>query len=130
MDGIGQFVVGRPLIATAAGKPVTALRYSDFLPGLLGIGIIASDDKIRSSPGEVRRFVRAINRGLKYALDNPVEAGRILKKHQPLVNEEVAVRELRTMKFFVETKGAQKFGTGYIDVQRRSSARATSTSRR
>ncbi len=118
VDGIGQFVVGRPLIATAAGKPVTALRYSDFLPGLLGIGIIASDDKIRSRPGEVRRFVRAINRGLKYALDNPVEAGRILKKHQPLVNEEVAVRELRTMKFFVETKGAQKFGTGYIDVQK------------
>ena len=59
VDGIGQFVVGRPLIATAAGKPVTALRYSDFLPGLLGIGIIASDDKIRSNPGEVRRFVRA-----------------------------------------------------------------------
>ena len=118
VDGIGQFVVGRPLIATAAGKPVTALRYSDFLPGLLGIGIIASDDKIRSNPGEVRRFVRAINRGLKYALDNPVEAGRILKKYQPLVNEEVAVRELKTMKFFVETKGAQKYGTGYIDIQK------------
>ena len=118
VDGIGQFVVGRPLIAAAAGKPVTALRYSDHLPGLLGIGIIASDDKIRSNAGEVRRFVRAINRGLKYALDNPVEAGRILKKYQPLVNEEVAVRELKTMKFFVETKGAQKFGIGYIDVQK------------
>src|SRR5918995_456419 len=77
VDGIGQFVVGRPLIAAAAGKPVTALRYSDHLPGLLGIGIIASDDKIRSRPGEVRRFVRAINPRLGYALDNPVEAGRI-----------------------------------------------------
>lgn len=118
VDGIGQFVVGRPLIAAAAGKPVVALRYSDHLPGLLGIGIIASDDKIRSNPGEVRRFVRAINRGLKYALDNPVEAGRILKKYQPLVNEDVAVRELKTMKFFVETKGAQKYGVGYIDIQK------------
>jgi NitT/TauT family transport system substrate-binding protein len=118
VDGIGQFVVGRPLIAAAAGKPVTALRYSDHLPGLLGIGIIASDTKIRSNPGEVRRFVRAINRGLKYALDNPAEAGRILKKHQPLVNEEVAVRELKTMKFFVETQGARKYGVGYIDVQK------------
>jgi NitT/TauT family transport system substrate-binding protein len=118
VDGIGQFVVGRPLIAAAAAKPVTALRYSDHLPGLLGIGMIASDEKIRSRPGEVRRFVRAINRGLKYALDNPVEAGRILKKYQPLVNEEVAVRELKTMKFFVETQGARKYGIGYIDVQK------------
>jgi NitT/TauT family transport system substrate-binding protein len=118
VDGIGQFVVGRPLIAAAAGKPVVVLRYSDYLPGLLGIGIIASDDKIRSNPGEVRRFVRAINRGLKYALDNPIEAGRILKRYQPLVNEEVAIRELKTMKFFVETKGARAYGTGYIDVQK------------
>ena len=118
VDGIGQFVVGRPLIAAAAGKPVTALRYSDFMPGLLGIGIIASDDKIRSNPGEVQRFVRAINRGLKYAIDNPVEAGRILKKYQPLVNEDVAVRELKTMKFFVETRGVRQYGIGYIDLQK------------
>ena len=118
VDGIGQFVVGRPLIATAAGKPVAALRYSDFMPGLLGIGIIASDDKIRSNPGEVRRFVRAINRGLKYAIDNPVEAGRILKRYQPLVNEDVAVRELKTMKFFVETRGVRTHGVGYIDIQK------------
>jgi NitT/TauT family transport system substrate-binding protein len=118
VDGIGQFVVGRPLIATAAAKPVSALRYSDFMPGLLGIGIIASDDKIRSNPDEVRRFVRAINRGLKYAIDNPVEAGRILKRYQPLVNEDVAVRELKTMKFFVETKGARTHGVGYIDIQK------------
>jgi NitT/TauT family transport system substrate-binding protein len=118
VDGIGQFVVGRPLVATAAQKPVSALRYSDFLPGLLGIGIIASDDKIRNNPAEVRRFVRAINRGLKYAIDNPNEAARILKKHQPLVNEQVAAQELKIMKFFVETQGVRKYGIGYIDVQK------------
>jgi NitT/TauT family transport system substrate-binding protein len=118
VDGIGQFVVGRPLIATAASKPVAALRYSDHLPGLLGIGIIASDSKIRSNPGEVRRFVRAINRGLKFAIDNPRQAAAMLKKHQPLVNEDVAARELKVMKFFVETQGARRHGIGYIDLQK------------
>jgi NitT/TauT family transport system substrate-binding protein len=118
VDGIGQFVVGRPLIAAAASKPVSALRYSDHLPGLLGIGIIASDSKIRSNPGEVRRFVRALNRGLKFAIDNPRQAAAILKKHQPLVNEDVAARELKVMKFFVETQGAKRHGIGYIDVQK------------
>lgn len=116
VDGIGQFVVGRPLVATAAQKPIAALRYSDFLPGLLGIGIVASDEKIRDNPGEVRRFTRAINRGLKYAIDNPNEAARILKKYQPLVNEAVAAQELKIMKFFVETQGVRKYGIGYIDI--------------
>lgn len=118
VDGIGQFVVGRPLIAAAAQKPIAALRYSDHLPGLLGIGIIASDSKIRSNPGEVRRFVRAINRGLKFAIDNPRQAAAILKKHQPLVNEDVAMRELKVMKFFVETQGVRQHGIGYIDLQK------------
>ncbi len=118
VDGIGQFVVGRPLIAAAAGKPIAALRYAEHLPGLLGIGIIASDEKIRSNPGEVRRFVRAINRGLKYSIDNPNEAARILKKYQPLVNEDVAARELKVMKFFVETQGVRRHGIGYIDIQK------------
>ncbi len=94
------------------------LRYADHLPGLLGIGIIASDEKIRTNPGEVRRFVRAINRGLKYAIDNPQETARILKKHQPLVNEDVAARELKVMKFFVETQGVRRHGMGYIDIQK------------
>lgn len=118
VDGIGQFVVGRPLISAAAQKPVSALRYSEFLPGLLGIGIIASDEKIRTSPGEVRRFVRAINRGLKFAIDNPRQAAAILKRYQPLVNEDVAMRELKVMKFFVETQGVKRHGIGYIDLQK------------
>jgi NitT/TauT family transport system substrate-binding protein len=118
VDGIGQFVVGRPLISAAAQKPVAALRYSEFLPGLLGIGVIASDEKIRTSPGEVRRFVRALNRGLKFAIDNPRQAAAILKKYQPLVNEDVAMRELKVMKFFVETQGVKRHGIGYIDLQK------------
>lgn len=118
VDGIGQFVVGRPLISAAAQKPIAALRYSEFLPGLLGIGVIASDEKIRSSPDEVRRFVRALNRGLKFAIDNPRQAAAILKKHQPLVNEDVAMRELKVMKFFVETQGVRQHGIGYIDLQK------------
>jgi NitT/TauT family transport system substrate-binding protein len=118
VDGIGQFVVGRPLIAAAAQKPIAALRYSEYLPGVLGIAIIASDEKIRSNPGEVRRFVRALNRGLKFAIDNPAQAAAILKKHQPLVNEDVAARELRVMKFFVETQGVRRHGIGYIDLQK------------
>jgi NitT/TauT family transport system substrate-binding protein len=118
VDAVGQFVVGRPLFATAAGKPVTALRYSRFLPGLLGIGIIASDEQIRTNPGLVRRFTRAINRGLVYSIANPRDAARIMKRYQPLVNEAVAAQELEIMKFYVSTQGSRRYGIGYIDPQK------------
>jgi NitT/TauT family transport system substrate-binding protein len=118
VDAVGQFVVGRPLFSTAAGKPVSALRYSEFLPGLLGIGVVASDEQIRTNPALVRRFVRALNRGLVYSIANPRDGARILKKYQPLTNEAVAAQELEIMKFFVSTQASRRYGIGYIDAQK------------
>jgi NitT/TauT family transport system substrate-binding protein len=118
VDGIGQFSAGIPLAVKAAGgRSIRTHKYSKVLPGLLGIGIIASDEKIRRSPGEVRRFVRALNRGLRYAIDNPGEAGAILHKYQPLADPVTAAQELRIMKFFVQTKPTRQrgWGIGYID---------------
>jgi NitT/TauT family transport system substrate-binding protein len=124
VDGVGQFVVGRPLFEAAAGKPVAALRYSDYLKGFLGIGIMASDDTIRNRAGLTRRFVRALNKGLAYAIGSPRATAAILKKHQPLVNEAAAAQELRIMRSFVATKATRKFGIGYIDVQKMKSTRS------
>ena len=121
VDGIGQFSVGVPLVSRAAGgKAIRSFKYSKVLPGLLGIGVVASDEKLRSNPGEVRRFTRALLRGLRYALDNPGEAGYILKKHQPLADPIVAAQELRIMKFFAQNKLTRQKanGLGYIDVQK------------
>jgi NitT/TauT family transport system substrate-binding protein len=119
VDGIGQFSVGLPLVSKAAGgKSIRSFKYSKVLPGLLGIGIVASDEKIRSSPGEVRAFTRALLRGLRYAIDNPGEAGYILRKYQPLADPVVAAQELRIMKFFAQNKLTRQKanGLGYIDV--------------
>jgi NitT/TauT family transport system substrate-binding protein len=119
VDGIGQFSVGVPLVSRAAGgKKIRTFKYSKVLPGLLGIGIVASDEKIRTSPGEVRAFTRALLRGLRYAIDNPGEAGTILRKHQPLADPVVAAQELRIMKFFVQNRltRQRQNGLGYIDV--------------
>ena len=119
VDGIGQFSVGVPLVSKAAGgKKIRSFKYAKVLPGLLGIGLIASDEKIRTSPGEVKAFTRALLKGLQYALDNPGEAGYILKKYQPLADPVVAAQELRIMKFFAQSKLTRQKGNGlgYIDV--------------
>ena len=63
-DGIGQFIVGEPLLAkSAAPKQVLALSYADAGLDLYGNGIIASDNLIKSNPDLVRRFVTATHAG-------------------------------------------------------------------
>ena len=75
-DAIGQFTVGKPtLVAAAGGRDVQMLRYSQYLKGLLGNGIVTTDERIRTKPDEVRRFTRAILKGLNYAVDNPGRGG-------------------------------------------------------
>jgi NitT/TauT family transport system substrate-binding protein len=119
VDGIGQFSVGLPLVSKAAGgKRIRSFKYSKVLPGLLGIGVVASEDKIRSHPVEVRKFNRALMKGLRWALDNPSGAAGILQKYNALADPVVAAQELRIMKFFAQNRQTRQkgFGLGYIDV--------------
>lgn len=113
VDSIGQFSAGLPLVSRAAGgRKIRSFKYSKVLPGLLGIGIVASEEKIRSNPQEVRAFTRALNKGLLWAIQNPGQAGAILHKYVPLADPVVAAQELRIMKFFVETSFTRQKGVG------------------
>lgn len=121
VDAIGQFTVGKPLVTRAAGgKPIRAFRYASVMPNMLGIGIVASEEKIRTRPGEVRAFTRALLRGLSWAVDNPGRAGAILHENVPLVDPVVAAQELRIMRQFVKNKQTKQrgYGVGYIDVNK------------
>jgi NitT/TauT family transport system substrate-binding protein len=118
-DAIGQFTVGVPtLVKAAGGRPVRTFKYSQHLKGLLGNGIVTTDQRVRTRPGEVRRFTRAILRGLNYAVQNPGESGHILQKYVPIADPVAAANELRILKFFVENKCTRRNGIGYIDVQK------------
>jgi NitT/TauT family transport system substrate-binding protein len=118
-DAIGQFTVGVPTLQKAAGgRKVKTFKYSQYLKGLLGNGIVTTDQRIRTRPGEVRRFTRALLRGLNYAVQNPGEAGHILQKYVPIADPIAAGNELRILKHFVENKCTRRHGLGYIDVQK------------
>jgi NitT/TauT family transport system substrate-binding protein len=118
-DAIGQFTVGVPtLVAAAGGRAVRTFKYSQYLKGLLGNGIVTTDERIRRRPGEVRRFTRAILKGLNYSVQNPGEAGYILQKYVPIADPIAAAKELRILRFFVRNKCTRRHGIGYIDVQK------------
>ncbi|KOX12081.1 thiamine biosynthesis protein [Saccharothrix sp. NRRL B-16348] len=106
VDGIGQFVVGKPLIEAAAkGRKAVVLPYGELLPDLYGNMLVTSPELARDDPGLVRRFSGALLKGLRYSLDHPDEAGRILTKYQPTQNPEVAAAELRLMPEYSEPAG-------------------------
>jgi NitT/TauT family transport system substrate-binding protein len=118
-DAIGQFTVGVPtLVVAAGGRAVRTFKYSQYLKGLLGNGIVTTDERIRTKPDEVRRFTRAILKGLNYAIHNPGEAGYIMQKYVPIADPVAAAKELRILKHFVENTCTRRHGIGYIDVQK------------
>jgi NitT/TauT family transport system substrate-binding protein len=64
VDGIGQFVVGRPLIEAAArGRKAVVLPYGDLVPDLYGNVVVTSKDLAARNPALVRRFTAALLKG-------------------------------------------------------------------
>jgi NitT/TauT family transport system substrate-binding protein len=98
VDGIGQFVVGTPLIEKAAqGRKVATLPYGDLLPDLYGNALVASKDLPAKNPDLVKRFREALLKGLQYSIDHPEETGQILRKFQPTQDPVVAAAEVTLM---------------------------------
>ncbi|MFI6094553.1 ABC transporter substrate-binding protein [Lentzea sp. NPDC051213] len=106
VDGIGQFVVGKPLIEAAAkGKKVVVLPYGDLVPDLYGNALVTSKDTAAQKPELVQRFTGALLRGLTYSVEHPDELGQILKKYQPTQDAAVASAEVTLMAPYVKPAG-------------------------
>lgn len=119
VDAVAQFILGLPLMQTAAGgKPVVSLPYYKHFPGFVGTAILVSDQWIRQHPGLLRRFLRATDRGLRWALANPGRAGAILNEMEPLANPVVAAKELRLLKPHARTPFTIRNGYGAFDRRR------------
>lgn len=101
VDFIGQFVVGRGLIESAAGEPAIILPYSDYLPDLYGNLILARAEMIEQQPELVEAFVGALMRGLAYSIDHPEETGEILARAADGQDAAIAAGEVVIMREYV-----------------------------
>ncbi|WP_213450844.1 ABC transporter substrate-binding protein [Rhizomonospora bruguierae] len=102
VDAIGQFVVGEPSVRRAAqGRPVVVMPYSDYVTDLYGNVVVASTALLESDPDLVRRFTRALVKGLLYAVDHPQESGQILHRAVPAVDAATAAEEIALMRPYV-----------------------------
>ena len=118
VDGIGQFVVGKPTIENIAkGKTAVLLPYSDYLQDLYGNVLITNSTYAKDNPEKVKKFTAALFKGLEDAITNPDEAGNLLKKNVPTADPKSAAAELTLMAPFVRSE-ASGVPVGALDSQR------------
>jgi NitT/TauT family transport system substrate-binding protein len=118
VDGIGQFVVGKPTVESIAKtKKAVLLPYSDYLQDLYGNALITSKAYAEKNPDKVKKFSTALLKGLEAAITSPAEAGQLLKKYVPTANPQAAAAELQLMAAFVRSDGSG-VPVGALDSQR------------
>ena len=115
--GIGQFVVGKPTVEGIAKKKAVVLPYSDYLQDLYGNVLITSSKYAQDNPDKTKKFTAALLKGLQDSINNPAEAGKILKKYVPTANPDAAAAELTLMGPFVKS-AASGVPVGALDAQR------------
>jgi len=105
VDGIGQFVVGQPLIENAdkeKHRKAVVLPYGKALPDLYGNAIITRTDMAKDHPDQVKKFTGALLKGLQDTYDDPAAAAATLKKYVPNTDLAVATKELEIMKEYIK----------------------------
>jgi NitT/TauT family transport system substrate-binding protein len=100
-------------------RDVRWFSFSDHGLDLYSNGVMASQSLINRDPDAVRRFVRAINRGLKATIDDPDGAIRTLISVEPLLNADVEKRRLEyTLRNVMATPWTKANGFGGVDTQK------------
>jgi ABC-type nitrate/sulfonate/bicarbonate transport system substrate-binding protein len=101
-DGVASEVKNRPINFIMLHDLVQEL---DFYTPV----IVASEDTIDKEPDLVRRFLRATEKGYKFAIENPEEAAELLLKHVPEIDRELAIE---SQKFLASEymKGTDRWG--------------------
>ena len=99
VDGLVTQLPTKPgLEKLAGGREVLMFPYSDFLSDLYGITIMTHKNVIEEKPDLVRRFNQAIMRGVKYAVSNPEEIGKVLREVDNTADADQAAQELAILK--------------------------------
>jgi len=99
VEGLVTQLPNKPgLEKVAGGRKVVMFTYSDFISDLYGITIMTHKDLIEKNPDLVRRFNRAIMRGVKYGVNNPEEIAKVLHGTDNTVDVDQAAKELAILK--------------------------------
>jgi NitT/TauT family transport system substrate-binding protein len=98
VDGVFGYVntirFGAKLIGIDPDKDMRFIKFSDYGMNLYSNSIVVSKKLIEQNPQAVRGFVRATNRGILDALNDPKAAVAAVAKREPLINAEIELERL------------------------------------
>lgn len=116
-DAMVTYIFTLPVLQKSAqnGEKIGTFIYSDYGADFYGNGILAMDDYVSKSAGICRGFVPATMEGIQYTLAHPEEAISILKKHQPQLNTEVALKEIPILRRLAVTRDTKENGLGHMN---------------
>jgi NitT/TauT family transport system substrate-binding protein len=96
-----------------------SFRYSQFMPELLGTGIIVSQRTIREKPELIRAFVAAVNDGMKAALADPKTAVASLSALDPLIDAGTELQRFQLgNEISMSNPDLKKNGLGNVTLER------------
>ena len=101
--------------AKKQGLTVKPMRFADFGLVAYGNAVTAHDDTIKQNPELIRRFLRATDKGLKWAFEHKQDAIAIIRKNNPEVHLEWGLEELEGLEALAWSPEAKKQGLGWID---------------
>ncbi|WP_326550166.1 ABC transporter substrate-binding protein [Micromonospora sp. NBC_01813] len=118
VDAISQFVPAVDLVRKTVGEEVTVLPFTDYLTDLHGSAIGVATATAAGRPDLVRRFNRALLRGLRFAIDDPDTAGTIYAGRPETQGQQAqeATAELTRMAGYVTPVGDAP--VGHFDPRR------------
>jgi NitT/TauT family transport system substrate-binding protein len=98
---------------------LVVMRYPDFGVELYGSAVIATPRLIAERPQAVAAFLRALNKSIKEVIADPAAAIKVLKQHDPLIDEALELRRLQLcIQHFVVTTNTRRDGLGAISKLR------------
>lgn len=117
VDAAVCFANNEPVQLRGAGVDIHVINSYDYFD-LVGHGLVTATDRIRAKPREVRSFVQATLKGMRYALKHPRETFEICVKYAPEAGGSNSAAQyqvlLESMKLW-ENEVTRKSGLGYSD---------------
>lgn len=113
IDAEWAFTVTAGLDLPAKGVEINFISPADYGIVTHGYTIFTSDKTIREKPDVVLRFLRASLKGVKYTVEHPEEANKVLLKRDPKLDEALSLK--RQLAYNAVTSNSDQYPPGHMD---------------
>ena len=110
-----------PTLRRVAGPRNVTIYFSSFAEwgyDAFGYFLVTQADRIASSPEQVRAFSEATKRSVRYALDHPEEAARILVRRNPTLDYDLMLAQWQLSVASIDTPFVRSAGYGEASEER------------